>query len=81
MKTKNEATKVNIPKILQSQDQVVQAIQTGIKAALLMHKQAGNPVCGWKDGKVVWISPENISVDIKNDSANTEQSNNAGEIK
>ncbi len=67
MSHKNE---VNIPKILQNQDQVVQAIQIGIKHALLKHKQAGNPVCEWKNGKVVWISPENIPVDSKKNPEN-----------
>lgn len=50
---------------------VTQALQLGINAALLKHNQAGNSVCEWKDGKVVWISPGNIPVDIKPDSANT----------
>jgi hypothetical protein len=30
--------------------------------ALLKHKQAGNPVCTLKDGKVVWIAPEDIKL-------------------
>ncbi len=39
---------------------VTKAIQTGIKAALLKHKQAGNPVCTWRNGKVVWVEPDKI---------------------
>lgn len=65
MNNKNSAIEVNIPKILEDQDRVVKAIQKGIKDALLKHKQAGNPVCGWKDGKVIWVSPENIPVNTK----------------
>ncbi|MFI4937188.1 MAG: hypothetical protein ACHQJ6_01600 [Candidatus Berkiellales bacterium] len=71
MKNENKENKVDIPKIFQNQDLVVQAIQKGIRTALLKHKQAGNPVCEWKDGKVVWVSPEKIPVDIKDDSASS----------
>ncbi len=35
----------------------------GIKAELLKHKQAGNPVCTWRDGKVVWVEPKDIPLD------------------
>lgn len=33
-----------------------------VREALLQHKRAGNPVAGWKDGKVVVIPPEDIPV-------------------
>lgn len=49
-----------IMKILSDPEQIKKAIQTGIDAALRRHKQAGNPICVWKDNKVVWIKPENI---------------------
>lgn len=39
------------------------AINQGIRDALLDHKRAGNPVCIWRDGKVVWIAPEDIPVE------------------
>ena len=48
--------------ILNDSARVTTIIQEGIKTALLKHKQAGNPVCEWRDNKVVWISPENIPV-------------------
>jgi len=60
---KHKTTEINISEILQNQEKVVAAIQAGIKLALLKHKQAGNPVCTWQDGKVVWISPDKIPVD------------------
>lgn len=63
MKNRTNTNEVDIAKILQDQDQVTQAIQIGIKKALLKHKQAGNPVCEWKQGKVVWMAPEDIPVD------------------
>jgi len=51
--------------ILNDSAKVTMIIQEGIKIALLKHKQAGNPVCEWRDNKVVWILPENIPVETK----------------
>ena len=39
---------------------LTKTLQSGINAALMQHKHAGNPVCEWKGGKVVWVAPENI---------------------
>ena len=39
---------------------ITKIIQAGIHAALLKHKQAGNPICEWRNNKVHWISPEQI---------------------
>jgi hypothetical protein len=49
-----------IQKILNDPEKVAQILQGGIRDALLKHKQAGNPVCEWRDEKVVWIPPEEI---------------------
>lgn len=49
-----------ISAILSDRDRVASIIQSGIYAALLKHKQAGNAVCVWKNNKVVWISPDKI---------------------
>jgi hypothetical protein len=37
-------------------------IKRGVRNALRMHKLLGNPVCEWRDGKVVWIQPEDIVI-------------------
>ena len=42
---------------------VEKAVQEAVREALLDHKRAGNPVATWKDGRVVWIPPEEIPVD------------------
>ena len=48
------AERVNdIPRILR-------AMRRAVREALLDHKRAGNPVCVWRDGRVVWIEPEDI---------------------
>lgn len=39
------------------------ALQKAVRIALLEHKRAGNPICVWRDGQVVWIPPEEIPVD------------------
>jgi hypothetical protein len=65
MSEKNESSEDKISKFFEDIDQVTHALQLGIKAALLKHKQAGNPICEWKDGKVVWIPAEKIPVNIE----------------
>lgn len=50
----------HISTILNDSARVTQIIQSGIRDALLKHKQAGNQVCEWRDNKVVWIPPEKI---------------------
>lgn len=51
-----------ISQIMNDPEKVREIIQSGINDALLKHKQAGNPVCGWENGKVFWVQPENIPV-------------------
>lgn len=51
-----------ISKILRDPDKVTKSIQAGIQDALLKHKQMGNPICVWRDNKVVWIPPEEIVI-------------------
>jgi len=51
-----------ISRIFNDADAVTNAIQAGINAALLRHKQTGNPICVWRDGNVVWIAPEEIQL-------------------
>jgi hypothetical protein len=41
---------------------ITQALVQGVREALLKHKQAGNPIVIWKDGKAVWLAPEEIPV-------------------
>lgn len=55
-------TEDNISKVLNDPSKVTQIIQSGIRDALLKHKQAGNQICVWRDNKVVWIPPEKIVI-------------------
>ncbi len=50
-----------ISKIMNDPEKIREILQDAINDALLKHKQAGNPVCGFKDGKVFWVKPQDIS--------------------
>ena len=43
---------------------IMKAIREAVREALLRHKQLGNPVAIWRDGRVVWLSPEEIPTEI-----------------
>lgn len=36
------------------------AIARGVARAIEDHRRAGNPIAVWRDGRVVWIPPEEI---------------------
>lgn len=52
--------KINL--IMRDREKISKALAQAVQNALLKHKQAGNPVAVWRDGKVVWIPPEEIPV-------------------
>jgi hypothetical protein len=41
---------------------IERALARAVRRALLSHKQAGNPIAVWRDGKVMWIAPEDIPI-------------------
>lgn len=43
---------------------ILKAMREAVREALLRHKQLGNPVAVWEDGRVVWLSPEEIPTEI-----------------
>lgn len=50
---------------------IEKAVQESAREAVLMHKRAGFPVVGWKDGHIVWVQPDQIEiVDDRNGSSN-----------
>ena len=51
-----------ISQIMNNPEKIRKAIQSGINKALLQHKQAGNPVCSFKNGKVFWVKPDDIII-------------------
>lgn len=62
MRNIDELDDNKILNILSDPSKVTDIIQSGINDALIKHKQAGNPICEWRDNKIVWISPEEINV-------------------
>jgi len=55
-------SKPDIDRIFEEGRLIDQALVESVKQALLVHKRAGNPVAEWRDGKVVLIQPEDITV-------------------
>ncbi len=39
---------------------ITRALQEAVRDALRRHKRDGNPVAVWRDGRVCWISPDEI---------------------
>lgn len=44
------------------QGKIKAAVESAVRGAVLRHKQAGNPIVGMMDGKMVWLKPEEIVV-------------------
>jgi len=44
-------------------DLMTDALRRAVGEALLRHKKLGHPICVWRDGRVVWIPPDQIPVD------------------
>jgi hypothetical protein len=59
--------KDRIEQILRDGRRVERAAQRGVRDVLRMHKLLGNPVATWRDGKVVWIAPEDIVIEEEPD--------------
>ncbi|MEY3869341.1 MAG: hypothetical protein RLZZ338_3232 [Cyanobacteriota bacterium] len=56
----NEPKKKTIDDIFAEGTLIDSALKLAGEKALWQHKQLGNPVAVWRDGKVVWIPPEEI---------------------
>ena len=51
-----------IDELLADKEKIKAAVETAVREAVLKHKLAGNPICGMKDGQLVWIKPEEIEI-------------------
>ena len=38
------------------------ALAVGVRDALLRHKRLGESIVVWRDGRVVWVPPEEIEI-------------------
>jgi hypothetical protein len=43
-------------------DLITEAIRKGAREAILRHKQAGLPVAIYRNGKTVWVQPDDLDV-------------------
>lgn len=43
----------------------LRAMREAAQDALRRHKLAGRPVAVWRDGRVVWVQPQDIPVSIE----------------
>ena len=41
-------------------DRIGRALRAGVRDALQRHKRDGDPVAVWREGRVVWLSPDQI---------------------
>ncbi|MDQ3130275.1 MAG: hypothetical protein M3Q99_05880 [Acidobacteriota bacterium] len=63
---RNEELKFNQANLLVKYSKEIDiAVKAAVKAALLKHKQANNPVAIWRNGEVVLLSPDEILPDKK----------------
>jgi hypothetical protein len=54
---------VDIEALFESGDAIDKAIEKGAREARRFHKALGHSIPEWRDGRVVWIPPEDIVVD------------------
>ena len=59
----SEKKVVDIGRTIREGTLVDEAIRKAIRDAMLSHKWMGDPVVGWKNGKVVWIPADQIEVE------------------
>ncbi len=57
-----ETAKKDIGKLLDDREGMDRALARAVRQAVLQHKRAGNPVAIWRDGKVVWVNPDEIEL-------------------
>ena len=62
---------------LRDDDRIEQAMEDAVQDALRSHKLMGDPIVIWRDGKVVWVPPEEIELaDEKNGAPRKPQEKN-----
>ncbi len=64
MTTETDPLVANDPSALFNDEaRILKAMDEAVRAAILDHKRAGNPIAIWRDGQVVWLAPDEIDVD------------------
>jgi hypothetical protein len=55
----------NVAEILKQGKAIEDAVRRGWRDAVVLHKKLGQPMVVWKDGEVVWVSPEELDPDLE----------------
>jgi hypothetical protein len=50
----------SVAELLADRELIDAALSRAARDAILEHARAGHPVATWKDGQVVWLSPEEV---------------------
>ena len=61
MKNEKDLIKADLSK-LPLKVKAEMALKEAVAEAIAEHKRRGNPIAVWRDGKAVWIPPEEIIV-------------------
>ena len=61
----NETNNQKIAEIFAEGNSIDQALNQAVQKAVWKHKVLGNSIAVWRDGKVVWIPPEEINLTEK----------------
>jgi hypothetical protein len=56
----DKPAKPDIDALMADGTEIDKAMRRAVREAVLMHKKLGNPVAEWRDGKVVWLQPDEI---------------------
>ncbi len=62
---RNDSSAVDLTAILDDDDLIDGALQKAARQAIREHKEEGLPLAMWRDDQVVWMSAEEIEVEIE----------------
>lgn len=55
----------DISALMREGTEVDAALARGVREAMIRHYQAGQSAVEWRDGKCVWLTPEEIKIRIE----------------
>jgi len=50
----------NIERIFLEGTEIDQAVDESVRQAVRRHKLLGNPIVVWRDGRAVWVRPDDV---------------------
>ena len=49
--------------LIEDMPRILAAMRRAVREALLKHERPGNPIAVWREGRVVWLAPDEIPGD------------------